>query len=154
MRLLLDAESREEVLTKGLPRALERVREACRELRRGRVRWERLKICKRLRKEVGRYRGRPPHVTAARQLAMKGIEQRKGDLIEFIYVDAGHHNPYMRVAPTELLDKSWREYDREKYVDLVLDAAETLLVPFGYTKERLRGMDGPRETTLTEAWSG
>jgi hypothetical protein len=43
MRLLLDAESREEVLTKGLPRALERVREACRELRRGRVRWERAK---------------------------------------------------------------------------------------------------------------
>jgi DNA polymerase elongation subunit (family B) len=152
MRLLLDADSREEVLTKGLPRALERVREACRELRLGRVELERLKIRKRLRKEVGRYRGRPPHVTAARQLAMKGIEQRKGDLVDFIFLDAGHHNPYMRVAPAELLGKDWREYDKEKYVDLALDAAETLLTPFGYTKERMREMNGPRETTLTEAW--
>jgi DNA polymerase elongation subunit (family B) len=152
MRMLFDAKSREEVLTKGLPRALERVREACRELRQGKVKWERLKIRKRLRKEVGRYRGRPPHVTAVRQLAMKGMERRKGDLIEFIYVDAGHHNPYMRVVPTELLGDGWRKYDREKYVDLVLDAAETLLAPFGFTKNKLREVDGPRETTLTGVW--
>jgi len=147
MRLLLDAKSREEVLTKGLPRALERVRKACRELRQGKVKWERLKIRKRLRKEMRRYQGRPPHVTAARQLEMKGIERRKGDLIEFIYIYAEHQNPYMRVAPSELVDDSWRGYDREKYVELALDAVETLLAPFGYTKKKLKKMIGLKKTT-------
>jgi len=42
----------------------------------------------------------------------------------------------------------WREYDREKYVDLVLDAAETLLAPLGFTKDKLREGNGPKETTL------
>jgi DNA polymerase elongation subunit (family B) len=152
MRLLLDADSREEVLSRRLPRALERMREACRELRQGKVKWERLKIRKRLRKEVGRYQSRPPHVTAVRQLAMKGMKRRKGDLIEFIYIDAEHQNPYMRIAPTELLGDGWREYDREKYVDLVLDAAETLLAPLGFTKDKLREVDRPKESTLSRVW--
>ena len=63
---------------------------------------------------------------------MKGIEQRKEDVVGFIYVDAEHRNPYMRVASTELLAPGWKGYDKEKYVELALDAAETLLTPLSY----------------------
>jgi len=138
MRLLFNADSIEEVLSRGLPKALDRLREACRELRMGRVRLEELRIVKRLWREPRDYRGRPPHVTAARQLKMKGARPRHGDLIEFVYLDADNRNPYMRVANTELLDHSRRSYDGEKYVELAIDAAETLLAPFGYTMEKLR----------------
>ena len=150
MRLLFNAEGIEEVLSRGVPRALDRLREACRELRMGRVRLEELRIRKRLWREPRDYRGRPPHVTAARQLEMKGAALRQGDLVEYVYLDADNRNPYLRVANTELVDHSRRSYDREKYVELAIDAAETLLAPFGYTKEKLVKTLDPRVSSLEE----
>ena len=69
---------------------------------------------------------------------MKGLKPSQGSHIDFLYINAGHPNPYMRVAPAELLTLGWKGYDRWKYVELALDAAETLLTPFGYNKRRLR----------------
>ena len=150
MRLLFNAEGIEEVLSRGLPRALDRLREACRELRIGRVKREELRIRKRLWREPRDYRGRPPHVTAARQLEMKGAKPQQGDLVEYVYLDADNRNPYLRVANTELVEHSRRSYDREKYVELAIDAAETLLAPFGYTKEKLLKALDPRVSSLEE----
>ena len=42
-----------------------------------------------------------------------------------------------RVRPLALLGADW-VYDQEQYAELLLRAAETVLEPFGYTKERLR----------------
>jgi len=36
-----------------------------------------------------------------------------------------------------MMDKKHRYYDREKYVELVLDAAETVLGVFGFKRSRL-----------------
>ena len=68
--------------------------------------------------------------------------------MSFIYLDAGNANPWRRVAPAAMLGDGWRRYDREAYVELTLDAAETLLKVFGVDREGLtRGM---RQTTLGE----
>ena len=54
-------------------------------------------------------------------------------LIDFIYVNARHHTPLRRVVPFEIYDSEY--YDREKYWDMVLEAAETVLSTFGFSKK-------------------
>ncbi|MGB7637389.1 MAG: hypothetical protein WBL88_07435, partial [Nitrososphaeraceae archaeon] len=56
----------------------------------------------------------------------------KGDTIQYIYTNSQHNNPLCRVIPIENLQKEVKtttldNYDREKYREMVLDAAETVL---------------------------
>ena len=64
-----------------------------------------------------------PHIPAA-------IQSRKyllqGDTIQHIYTDSKHNNPLCRVTPIENF-ASLPAYDKEKYKEMVLDAAETVL---------------------------
>ena len=57
----------------------------------------------------------------------------KGDTIQYIYTDSKHNNPLCRVTPIENL-KSLPQYDKEKYKEMVLDAAETVLGFFGFDR--------------------
>jgi len=148
MRILFDAENAEEVRERQVPKALEYVRDTCSEILGGGVRWNRLVVSKRLSKGAREYRSSPPHVVAARELALKGVETKPGDLVDYIHVDSGHSNPYRRVVPAVLLSWGWRGYDREKYVDLLLDAAETILGVFRFNRGRLR--HSPRPLDLLE----
>jgi DNA polymerase elongation subunit (family B) len=88
---------------------------------------------------------------AAEQLVQGGVDVESGELVSFIYLDAGNRNPWRRVAPTALLDDDWRRYDREAYVDLVLDAAETLLGVFGVDRDSIT--QGVQQMTLSEVMS-
>jgi len=148
MRVLFEADSAEEVWRERLPVAVEYVREACSRIRERRVGGEGLVVSKCLRKSVDGYGSSLPHVTAARQLSIKGVEVRPGDLVDFLYVEAGHRNPYRRVVPVGLVGQGWRGYDRAKYVDLLLDAAETILGAFGFDRRSLERR--PRQTDLLE----
>ena len=58
----------------------------------------------------------------------------RGETVDFVYVNAKHHNPLRRVAPIEIYDKAY--YDSEKYRDMVLDASETVLSTFGFSRQR------------------
>jgi DNA polymerase elongation subunit (family B) len=153
MGILFDAGSSEEVLRFQVPRALERLRERCIEVMRGEADWRGLVISKALSRHPGEYRSRPPHLIAARQLGQMGVDVRAGDLVDFLYVEAGDRNPYRRVAPTRHLKRGWRGYDRRKYLGLILSAAEEVLGPLvegGWDGIR-RGMDGKhRATSLLE----
>jgi DNA polymerase elongation subunit (family B) len=62
-----------------------------------------------------------------------------GQTICYIITDHKSRNYQKRVIIPELADKS-RQYDREKYYDYLLRAAESMLLPFGYTEERLDGI--------------
>ena len=53
--------------------------------------------------------------------------------IQYIYTDLKHNNPICRVTPIEIL-KSLPQYDKEKYKEMVLDAAETVLGFFGFDR--------------------
>jgi hypothetical protein len=51
----------------------------------------------------------------------------KGDTIQYIYTDSKHNNPLCRVTPIENL-ASLPQYDKEKYEEMTLDAAETVRI--------------------------
>ncbi len=95
---------------------------------------EELVVSKTLRKPLSEYTSLFPHVSAAVNLAQQDIAIRKGDVIDFIYVNARHRNPLRRVAPLKIYGSAY--YDREKYRSLVLDAAETILSTFGFTRQK------------------
>jgi hypothetical protein len=56
-----------------------------------------------------------------------------GDGIEYIFTNARHTNPLCRVIPKDLFKEGKEfEYDKEKYRDMLLEAAETVLGYFGF----------------------
>jgi hypothetical protein len=57
----------------------------------------------------------------------------KGDTIQYIYIDSKHNNPLCRVTPIENI-QSLPQYDKEKYKEMALDAAETVLGLFGFNR--------------------
>ena len=66
----------------------------------------------------------------------------KGDTINYIYTNTQHKNPLLRVAalgtaPVQngCQNKSKTlNYDKEKYREMILDAAETVLHYFGFDR--------------------
>jgi hypothetical protein len=60
----------------------------------------------------------------------------KGKNIDYIYVDCQHQNPLQRVLAVQRLENngSALEYDNEKYKDMLLDAAESILGIFGFDR--------------------
>lgn len=69
----------------------------------------------------------------------------KGDTIQYIYTNSQHNNPLCRVVPLESIQKqeqgeegmkksSLDYYDKEKYREMVLDAADTVLGSFGFDR--------------------
>ena len=143
MEILLSAESDEEVFKTQLKKAFDHVVETCDEIWNGKVLLDDLAVRKILRKRVGEYRSLFPHVVAAIQMVQHGKRLRRGDEIDYVYLDAEHKNPFRRVVPAEIMVNDQR-YDREKYVELALDVAETVLGPFGFTRRDLGFKAKPR----------
>jgi DNA polymerase elongation subunit (family B) len=71
--------------------------------------------------------------TAAIQLSNDNKHPSKGDTIRYIHTDSQHKNPLCRVVSIDSIDgnKKTSQYDKEKYKEMILDAAETVLGYFG-----------------------
>jgi DNA polymerase elongation subunit (family B) len=98
------------------------------------VETEDLVISKQLRMDITKYRNIFPHVAAAIQYTTQnGKLPNKGKMIQYVYTDSQHQNPLNRVI---LADRNLEgmEYDREKYKEMLLDAAETVLGIFGFDR--------------------
>jgi hypothetical protein len=72
-----------------------------------------------------------------------GKQPTKGDTIQYIYTNSQHKNPLCRVVPLEILqnvekdgkeEKSTLNYDKDKYREMILDAADTVLGYFGFNR--------------------
>ncbi|MFL6369451.1 MAG: hypothetical protein ACJ72F_01300 [Nitrososphaeraceae archaeon] len=87
-------------------------------------------IISKLLRQGQKYRSLFPHVSAAIQSRKHPL---KGDMIEYIYTDSKHNNPLCRVVPIENT-QSLPRYDKEKYKEMILDAAETVLGLFGFDR--------------------
>ncbi|MEM2123543.1 MAG: DNA polymerase domain-containing protein, partial [Candidatus Bathyarchaeia archaeon] len=135
MKILLDADSIEQIRESRYREACRYVEEVCSRVRRGEFPVEELVITKTLRKPVKAYSGLLPHVVAALQMVQKREDPEIGETVRYIYVNEDHRNPYRRVVSADLTDSSHQYYDKEKYVDLVLDAAETMLGIFGFRRK-------------------
>ncbi|HJT47940.1 MAG TPA: hypothetical protein VJ729_07130 [Nitrososphaeraceae archaeon] len=66
------------------------------------------------------------------QVSIKKVSL-KGDIIQHIYTDSKHNNPLCRVTSIENT-QSLPSYDKEKYQEMILDAAETVLGFFGFDR--------------------
>jgi DNA polymerase elongation subunit (family B) len=144
---LFDCKDSDEVVTKGYEDALLLVTQAIDKIMTGEgILQQDLVISKLLRQDIDKYRSIFPHVSAAIQLSnnnnSKGSSGRyptKGDTIHYIYTNSQHNNPLCRVVPIENLQEEGKtttldNYDREKYREMVLDAAETVLGFFGFDR--------------------
>ncbi len=94
------------------------------------------------------YRQFNNHLAAMRQLRQEGIETLPGQSIRYIITDHKSRSWQKRVIIPELADGN-TQYDREKYYEHLLRGAESMLLPFGYTEERLDGiMRGKMQRSL------
>jgi len=74
------------------------------------------------------------------QLRERGKPVKPGDPVEYVYVDGEHINPMKRVAPTEIAET----YDTDKYAEMVLDVAESILGVFGFSRTQMGFQRRPR----------
>ena len=57
-----------------------------------------------------------------------------GDNVQYIYQDSRNNDPLSRVIPVELIEGEQYSYDKEKYREMLLEAAEIVLGYFGFDR--------------------
>ena len=132
IKVLFDVESAEEVSSAGYEKAVRYVNKVLKEIKSGETSISKLIVSKVLRKPLNAYTNLLPHVSAAVSLVQQHKTVSEGDTINFVYINARHSNPLRRVTPSSLYRDDYS--DREKYRDLVIDAAETVLSTFGFKR--------------------
>ncbi len=125
-----------EALRVRLPAVLAILEEALVRLREGSVDPADLALTTTISQEPHEYRNNHPIALAARMLARSGIRLHPGEAIQYIVMDADAQVPEDRVRPLTLLGSDW-VYDQDRYAELLVRAAETVLELFGYARDRL-----------------
>jgi DNA polymerase elongation subunit (family B) len=136
---LFDCKDSSEVISKGYEDALLLVTQAIDKIMTGEdIQQQDLVISKLLRQDIVKYKSLFPHVSAAIQLSNDtGKHPMKGDTIQYIYTNSKHNNPLSRVVPIDIGNtqaESMSQYDKEKYREMILDAAETVLGFLGFDR--------------------
>jgi DNA polymerase elongation subunit (family B) len=112
-----------------------------------------LVISKLLRQDIVKYKSLFPHVSAAIQLSDDtGKYPMKGDTIQYVYTNSQHNNPLCRVVPIAIRNaqaESLSQYDKEKYREMILDAAETILGFLGFDRTVYGNIKKKRERNGT-----
>jgi DNA polymerase elongation subunit (family B) len=129
---LFECNTTEEVLTTGYQNALEYITQNIDKLMNGEVQITDLVVSKLLRQNIEKYRSLFPHVAAAIRLNVSGEVANRGDNIQYVHTDSNHTNPLYRVTPAKLMTS--KVYDKEKYLELLLDSAEAVLPIFGFQR--------------------
>lgn len=134
IKTLFDCMTVGEVYTLGYGRAITLVTKAIEKILDGDVSPRELSISKMLRKHIVEYKNISSHVAAAIQLLQKGKPIEPGENVNFIHVNSNHKNSISRVSPLELIHSN-TNIDKEKYRDMLLDASETILSTFGFSRD-------------------
>ena len=120
-----------------VPEVLATAKRFVEDLKQGNVPPFELIIRRTISKDPYEYENNSMNATVSQALAEAGVKLMPGESIQYIITDATGKKDPAKAKPLALyaLDDG---YDAEKYSEMVLDAAETLLHPLGYTKESLR----------------
>jgi len=130
---LFDCKDSAEVISKGYENALLLITKTIDRVVTGEVQLQDLVVSKFLRQDLDKYRSLFPHVAAAIQLGKSGKSSVRGDSIQYIHTNAHHSNPLCRVTALDLVKQEQElNYDKEKYREILLEAAETILGYFGF----------------------
>jgi DNA polymerase elongation subunit (family B) len=140
LSVLFDCKDKNEIMNKGYENALLFVTKAIDNIMLGGedITRDDLMISKLLGQDLTKYKSLFPHVSAAIQLSNKKDRRpSKGDAIKYIYTNSQHKNPLCRVASIDSSISEKKEkpdYDKEKYKEMLLDAAETVLGYFSFDR--------------------
>jgi DNA polymerase elongation subunit (family B) len=135
LQTLFDCNDSIEVYSKAYDSALLLVTRTIDKVMTGEVDAQDLVVSKLLRQDLDKYRSLFPHVSAAIRLREAGKSLVRGQDIRYVYTDAQHKNPLCRVTPLGLMKHGEEPmYDKEKYRDMLLEAAETVLGYFGFDR--------------------
>jgi DNA polymerase elongation subunit (family B) len=149
---LFDCNDTEEVISKGYEKALLLVTKAIDKIMIGGsdITQDDLIISKLLGQNIEKYKSLFPHVCAAIQLGRDdgSTLPSKGDSIKYIYTDTQHSNPLCRVISVKGMEKESFRYDKEKYREMILDGAQSVLGYFGFN----RSIYGDRKITTPRKW--
>jgi DNA polymerase elongation subunit (family B) len=154
LHILFDCKDSVEVVTKGYEKALLLVTRTIDRIMTGEgVEQRDLVISKLLRQALTDYKSIFPQVAAAIQLSNEGKAPMKGQDIEYIYTNSKHKDPLHRVVALARQNDVTENiaYDKEKYVQLLLDAAETVLGYFGFDSTLYR--NGQNKNNKRKWWA-
>jgi DNA polymerase elongation subunit (family B) len=124
---------------RAIPDALKVLREYSRKVFAGECRIEDMIFTARISHSLQDYRQSNNNTAAMKQFQKEGITIQPGQSIRYVITDSASKSYMKRVKIAELVDED-TGYDRSKYNEFLLRAAESILLPFGYTKERLDGL--------------
>jgi predicted house-cleaning noncanonical NTP pyrophosphatase (MazG superfamily) len=79
-------------------------------------------------------------VAAAIRLNVSGVIANRGDTNQYVHTDSSYTDPLYRISPAKLV--SSKEYDKEKYLEMLLDSAEVVLSIFGFNRNKLQVKNG------------
>jgi DNA polymerase elongation subunit (family B) len=134
LSILFDCDSIDDIYNITLEKALYCLTTTIDQVMIGQISSKDLVISKQLRMDITKYRNLFPHVAAAIQsIKQNGKLPSKGKMIQYVYTDMKHNNPLNRVITAENLHENM-DYDKEKYKELLLDAAENVLGIFGFDR--------------------
>ena len=122
-----------------IPDALDILREYSKQVLAGDCRIEDMILTARISRSLKDYRQSNNNTAAIRQFQKEGITIQPGQSIRYVLTDHASKSCTKRVKIAELVNES-THYDRGKYYEFVVRAAESLLLPFGYTEDVLEGI--------------
>jgi DNA polymerase-2 len=121
----------------AVPAVLEVVAEAAGRLREGRVPVEALTITKTVSQAAEKYQTNSLVALASRQMAASGVPVHPGEAVRYVITGFDKKNTGERVRALPLLTPDLT-YDAAKYLEMLLEAAATLLQPAGITPAAIR----------------
>ncbi len=121
---------------RAIPDALKVLREYSRQVLAGECRVDDLILTARISRNIEDYRQSNSNTAAIRQFRKEGVTIQPGQSIRYVITDHTSKSYSKRVKIAELADDN-TQYDRGKYYEFLLRAAESIFLPFGYTKNVL-----------------
>jgi len=117
--------------------ALKLVESYANRIRKKTIRAEKLAIGRKLSRDPGSYKKNVKSAIAAEQLEEAGFELHAGQRIRYVVTNADAKNSHHRVRPVQLLKRK-KKYDSRWYVEKLLETVEEILLPFNYTKDKIK----------------
>lgn len=135
LEVLAEAEDAQGFLRK-VPAAVEVLKGFAKEVLSGDIDPRELVFTHRVSQTLAEYRHLTDHVAALKQLDERGFTVQPGQSVRFVITNGSSSDWRDKVTVAEFIDGG-TAYDRERYLEHLCRCGESMLLPFGYTMERL-----------------
>ncbi len=117
-------------LGEKLPEILDHLGDYVTRLKEGRVETQELVISRRISRTLEEYRVKTPSAMALEQFESVGLTIHPGQKVGYPLRDSTISNGEERILPAPFVEGG-EDYDKKKYLEMLLNAAAELLVTFG-----------------------